>query len=178
MKVLKRMVRKHEKPLEQVIKRYEEIQEFCKPEIVIPTSNIEIKLMKPHNEGPLIINDNVSQFKTAVINKIKISVSSISDCYIGFEKQGKLNICKVVNICRNDRNENDIVFIVKIFKKVESYYEKPLNSFKLGITVVDDLLDNLVQVDIHQTEFKKYLIISSNQDLRLIAFPILHTNSM
>lgn len=176
MKVLKRMIRKHEKPLEQVIKRYEEIQEFCKPELVIPTSNIEIKLMKPHNKGPLIINDNVSQFKTAIINKIKISASSISDCYIGFEKQGKLNICKVINICRNDRSENDIVFIVKIFNNVEPYFEKPLNSFKLGITVVDNLSDDLVHVDIHKTKFKKYLIISSNQDLRLIAFPILHTN--
>jgi len=65
---------------------------------------------------------------------------------------------------------------VKIFNNVELYFEKPLNSFKLGITVVDNLLDDLVQVDIHKTKFKKYLIISSNQDLRLIAFPILHTN--
>lgn len=176
MKVFKRMVRKREKPLEQVIKRYEEIQEFYKPELFIPTSNIEIKLMKPHNKGPFIIKDNVSQFKTAIINKIKISASSISDCYIGFEKQGKLNICKVVNACRNVRGENDIVFIVKIFIKVKSYFEKPFNSFKLGITVVDNLLDNIVQVDIHKTKFKRYLIISNNQDLRLIAFPILQTN--
>lgn len=50
MKVLKKMVRKHEKPLEQVIKRYEEILEFCKPELVIPSTNIKIKLMKPHND--------------------------------------------------------------------------------------------------------------------------------
>lgn len=59
MKVLKKMVRKHEKPLEQVIKRYEEILEFCKPELVIPSTNIKIKLMKPHNEGPLI-NDRIA----------------------------------------------------------------------------------------------------------------------
>jgi len=182
MKVLKKMVRKHEKPLEQVIKRYNEILEFCKPEFVIPTSSIKIKLMKPHSEEPLIVKDStVSQFRTATINNIKISISSISDCYIGFEEQGKLNICQVVNIISKiDRTDNDIVFIVKIFNKVESYFEKPLNSLKLGIAVVDNLLENCVQVDINKTKFKKYMILSSNrgsnQDLHLIAFPILHTN--
>jgi len=118
----------------------------------------------------------VTQFRTATINDIKISITSISDCYIGFEEQGKLNICKVVNICKNIRNDNDIVFVVKMFNKVQPYFDKPINSFKLGIAVVDNLLDNLVQVDIHNIKFKKYLIINSNQDLRLIAFPILHTN--
>lgn len=177
MKVLKKMVRKHEKPLEQVIKRYEEILEFCKHELVIPTTNIIIKLMKPYNEGPLI-NDKiaVSQFKTATINDIKINITSISDCYIGFEELGKLNICKVVNICKNIRADNEIVFVVNIFNKVEPYFDKPINSLKLGIAVVDNLLDNFVQVNIHKTKFKKYMIISSNQDLSLIAFPILHTN--
>ncbi|CAI6352292.1 unnamed protein product [Macrosiphum euphorbiae] len=177
MKVLKKMVRKHEKPLEQVIKRYDEILEFCKPELVIKTSSQQIKLMKPHSAGPLMNDRTVSQFRTVTINNIKISISSISDSYIGFEKQGKLNICQVVNIIsENDRTANKIEFIVKIFNKVESYFEKPLNSFKLGIAVVDNLSDNCVQIDIHKTKFKKYMILSSNQDLHLIAFPILHTN--
>lgn len=168
------MVRKHEKPLEQVIKRYGEILEFCKPNLVFPTSNIQIKLMKQHKEGPIVNDSAGSQFKIAIINNIKINVASISDCYVGFEEQGKLSICKIFNICKH--SDDDIVFIIKLFKKVEPYFEKPLNSIKLGIAIVDTLSNNFIQINIQKTCFIKYMILSSNQNVCPVAFPVLHTN--
>jgi len=50
MKVLKKMVRKHEKPLEQVIKRYQESLLFNQP--VLLKSPKEINYRKPHSNGP------------------------------------------------------------------------------------------------------------------------------
>lgn len=49
--VLKKMVRKHEKPLEQVIKRYQESLLFNQP--LLFKSQKEIKFKKPHRNGPL-----------------------------------------------------------------------------------------------------------------------------
>lgn len=160
------------------MKRYGEILEFCKPEIImIPTSEIsQIKLIKPHNEGPIINNTTGLQFKIATLNNIRINITNISDCYIGFEKNGKLNICKFFNICKNCMAENDVVFIIKIFNKIEPYFEKPLNSIKLGIAIVDKLSNNFLQVDINKTKFKKYMLLNINQNSQYIALPVMHTN--
>jgi hypothetical protein len=98
MKFLKKMIRKHEKPLEQVIKRYEEISEFCcKPTLI--KSNNQIHTMKEHYDGPIVeYCTGWSQFKCIMINNLKIVTTSNSDCYIGYELQGKLIICKIYMI--------------------------------------------------------------------------------
>lgn len=53
MKFLKKMIQKHEKPLEQVIKRCEEISEFCKPILIVRTNN-QLHVIKEHHDGPLV----------------------------------------------------------------------------------------------------------------------------
>jgi len=168
------MIRKHEKPLEQVIKRYEEISEFCKPTFV--SLNNQLHVIKEHHDGPLVEScTGWSQFKCIIINNFKIVTSSNSDCYIGYEAQGKLIICKVYNICKNSNNNDNVVFIVKVFKKNEIFFDKPVNSFKLGIAIVDNLSKNFEIVDVHTT-FRKYMILRNNECVS-IAYPILHSNT-
>jgi len=175
MKFLKKMIRKHEKPLEQVIKRYEEISEFCKPTLI--KSNNQIHIMKEHHDGPIVEHcTGWSQFKCIMINNLKIVTTSNSDCYIGYELQGKLIICKIYNICKKSNNNNEnIMFIVKVFKKIEMFFDKPINSFKLGIAIVENLSTNFEMVDV-QTKFKKYMILRNNEGIS-IAYPILHCNT-
>lgn len=178
MKCLKKMVRKHEKPLEQVIKRNKEILEFCKPKLIAPpSSNVHIKLLKEHNKGPLINNFPVTQFKIILMNNFKINIASISDCYIGFENEGKLNICKVFNIYKKSKtSKDDVILLVKSFDKIQPYFNKPLNSYKLGICIVDKLSDSFIEINENKTQFQKYMILYSNYGSHHVALPILHTN--
>jgi len=62
-----------------------------------------------------------------------------------------------------------------VFKKNEIYFDKPVNSFKLGIAIVDNLSSNFEIVDVHTT-FKKYMILRTNECVS-IAYPILHSNT-
>jgi len=64
------------------------------------------------------------------------------------------------------------MFIVKVFEKIEMFFDKPINSFKLGIAIVENLSTHFEMVDV-QTKFKKYMILRNNEGVS-IAYPILH----
>ncbi|XP_060872826.1 uncharacterized protein LOC132946776 [Metopolophium dirhodum] len=172
MKSLKKMVRKHQKPLEQVIKRYQEFLEFSnKP----PISNLlpySIEYKKPHNNGP-ILGNVTSQFQIVIVNyDVKIKTNSITDCYIGFSKEGILHIYKVLNICCNHIT-GLYFFIAKLFNNIEPFYDKPINSLKLGVAYVSNLSENIVPITISHL-FQKYIVFNFHNN-KQIALPILHS---
>jgi len=150
LQFLKKMVRKFDKPLEQVIKRYNEYLTFS--EFKDSTCKKDIDFRKPHNEGPIIDQCTGSQFKCIIIDDFKIDTQSIANCYAGFTKENKLHICKVENICRND-HEN--VLFVKFFNNVEPFFTKPINSIKLQIAIVNNLSNQLVCINLNNTNLKK-----------------------
>jgi hypothetical protein len=149
------MVKKHEKPLQQVINRYQESITFNKP-LVHNNSNVSYK--KEHNSGPLTEHYTGPQFQILYKNNLKINTKSGSDVYIGFKKQSKLSIFKILNIC-HDPSTGKNVFLSKQFIQVEPFFDKPINSLKLGIAVVGDLSKNFTMIDIEHTEFSKYMIM-------------------
>lgn len=174
MKFLKKMVRKHEKPLEQVINRYQEYIMFHE------TSNSnesKIVFRKEHSRGPLIEHYSSPQFQIIHKNNLKINTKSLSDVFIGFKKENKLCIFKVFNICY-DPHTSKHVFLCKGFNQIEPFFVQPINSLKLGIAKIAKLSTNITVVDIEQTDFAKYMVIhncSSNNLGHSIAYPIKHT---
>lgn len=122
LKNLKKMFRKSEKPLGQVVKRYTEYLTFCEPNKPVSQSQNKIKFKTSHNDGPLLEGLNALQFKSVIINDIKVNTQSISNCYIGFIKEDKLMICKVVNIL--SKNNNESVFIINIFDHIKPFFMK------------------------------------------------------
>ncbi|CAI6372420.1 unnamed protein product [Macrosiphum euphorbiae] len=170
MKFLKKMVRKHEKPLEQVINRYQEFITFNKP-LVNNNSNVSFK--KEHSNGPLTEHYTGPQFQILIKNNLKINTKSGSDVYIGFKKQNKLSIFKILNIC-HDPCSGKNVFLSKSFTQVEPFFDKPINSLKLGIAKVGNLSKNFTIIDI-ETEFSKYMIMHDYSLNHSIAYPIIHT---
>jgi len=115
MKFLKVMVRKHEKPLEQIINRYREFLTFNVP--TVDTNQSKIIYKKEHCKGPLVEFYTSPQYQIIFKNNIKINIKSLSDIYIGFKKQNKLCIFKVFNICY-DPSLNNTVFLCKVFNHV------------------------------------------------------------
>jgi len=92
MLTLKRMVRSNAKPLQQVIKRYEEFILFGK--LVINDIQCTQDVFKHlHFDGPL---STFPQYKTVCKKNYMIKIKSSSDCFIGFyDDNKKLIIIKV-----------------------------------------------------------------------------------
>ena len=163
------MIRKHEKPLEQVIKRYHEFQMFGEYELNT-RSSIDIKYLKIYSGGPLPEDCMKPEFKIAIKDNIK----SFSDAYIGYTFGGKLNIFKIVNICVHKSSKKKI-FVAQSFNKIHPFYEKPINSLKIGIAIVNELSNHLITIDIETCDYSKYVILSNS--LGKVAFPILHSSN-
>lgn len=80
MKTLKKIIRKHEKPLEQVIIRYHELQTYSK--LGLKTNSCKsVEYLKQHRSGPLPKGCIGPEFKIVLKYNLKINVNSSSDNY-------------------------------------------------------------------------------------------------
>jgi len=139
MKTLKQMLRKHEKPLEQVIKRY---QEKTTNEIVNHISNqpIAAKLSYEHSNGPLIQNTYEPQYLKLILhNKITINTRSSSDSYV-LTNTGE--VVQVKNIAHYNSTKEVLIIGFEFLNKCP-FYDKPIRSSKLNIFIVQNLSKNL-----------------------------------
>lgn len=75
----------------------------------------------------------------------------------------------LVNICYHPESSKN-VFLGHIFKNMEPFYTKPINSLKLGIAIVSNLSSSYSICYIDRINFKKYMVLNK------IAFPVLHSS--
>lgn len=167
LKQLKKMVHKHDKPLQQIIKRLNEKNSI---EVKISDNNL-IKceeLKHKHIDGPLIENIVGKQYKKLYLKNIKINVGSKTECYI-LNKSNE--IIKVENII-NLHKTNTIIIIGKMFETKKAFYDNPIISTFLNIYEVNNLSDNYKY---WTCDFIKTKIILFELDGKKIHFPIIHT---
>lgn len=175
MKTFKVMLRKHEKPLEQIVKRYKEIEinTSYKPSSNQIQNNTILKFQ--HNNGPLPTSLSGYQYKTLILtNKlITLKINKESDSYFGTANN---DIVKVFNII-TDINTKQIVIVGKIFTKKNVFYENPIKSSKLGIFIVNKLSNDFKFYSVNDV-VKKFIIVSSynGHHNNNIAMPILHND--
>lgn len=165
MKNLKNIVRKHEKPLQQVVKRYNEMYDF-------KSNNSTVKncLKNKHSKGPLTADTIDPQYTIFVLNNIKIKTNNNSDCYILTTDNV---LIKVLNIAHFKSNKNiAIIGVSFLFKK--NMYEKPIESSKLNIYVVSTLSENTKSITL--TEIKKKMMLFPLNKVEFIALPIMHSD--
>lgn len=97
---LKNMVRKQDKPLQQVINRYNE--RCLKLENNMNGDNNIKPIFKMINkEGPLLNITSSSQYRVLILDKLIIKIHSDADSFVGINVKGQLSIVKIVNICFN-----------------------------------------------------------------------------
>lgn len=169
MKYLKSMLRKHDKPLEQIIKRYKEIQiNNIGPYHIFNKESIILK--HEHINGPMPQNIKGLQYKTLILNDkcITIKINSVSDSYIGTTNNV---IIQVVNIVK-DNNAKQILIIGNVFKCKNDLYLHPIKSSKLGIFIISHISKNISIFNI-ETISKKYIVFNKGQTN--IAIPIYHS---
>jgi len=121
MKVLKNMLKQPNKPLEQVVKRFHECDNFNLSSNTTNQSNNRL-LKGPHNNGPLLVGCVNPQFNTLVLENYKIKVKIDANSYFASKTN---DIVKLINIARS----NDTGLIVLIGRKFELkkkiFYDEP-----------------------------------------------------
>lgn len=75
------MVRKFEKPLEQVVNRYHEFLTFSNPYKDFLNNKSVVEFKRLHYKGPLINNFTGQQYECILINDFKINIKSTADLY-------------------------------------------------------------------------------------------------
>lgn len=135
MKELKSFVRKHDKPLQQVINRY---NEKCYANITNSNMNNKQFIQKPilqhmHSNGPLLENITGPQYFTLLYKHLKIQIKKEKDSFILTKNN---EVIKCLNFCQ--RGE-EVLILGCIFKNTKPLYEDPIDSRILHIYEVKNL---------------------------------------
>jgi len=130
MKELKSILRKSDKPLQQIINRYAEMS-FCK----INSDNInvsKINVKAPHEKGPLISSCFSPQFSKIEFPHFVISIKSPDNCCL-IEN----DIVCLENIATS--SEGNYIAVGRAFRVVEELYNYPCSSVRSDIFKVSQL---------------------------------------
>ena len=126
---IKRLLRKHDKPLPQVIRRIQEIEKNSLQE-TNKESGVTV-LKKTHTNRPFLNSCNGKQFKILSYKSWTLKTDNAADRYV------ILNDGKVVQISNLVNNLTGIHIIGKYFTAKEDFYTSPLNSTRLEISSVN-----------------------------------------
>jgi len=142
MKTLKKKIRKPEKPLQQVIKRYNEEQNNF--QTTIRPFN-KINLTCSHSSGPLIDkNDlNGSQYQKINIGNFTINTKNVADSYILTQNN---QVVQVLNIFESKKHN----IIGKVFETNAPIFEQPINSSHLNMYCVKDITTYFILNVLHE----------------------------
>lgn len=169
MTSIKRLIRKNEKPLQQLIRRYNEIENVFSTTSKI--SNHELYLCTSlHKNGPLSedINDIQLQYLQLSNKEFNINCKKDSDnCFIL-----KSGLCiLILNIVKN--KNGDIYLIGKKLKYVKSLYELPCKSDELSIKIMS-ISDNIYTCPVTELKCKVWKIPYENDPNMFVIFPLIH----
>lgn len=169
MSNIKKMIRKNEKPLQQLANRYFELNNFNMP-IKKQKSCNEISFEKPHSTGPLI-DDYIfsSQYKILRTKTFTIHANSANNNCISFENGTTISVLNVVQ-------HNDKKFIIgRKLKKIKNLYSDPVYpcaSEQLDIQIMyEDTVVRLWSCDHIRNKMWK-MPYNENQ---FVVFPVIHT---
>lgn len=122
---IKKMLRKCDKPLEQLINRMYEYRNADLRE-VINTHDGNYELRKEHNKGPLLDQCSAPMYKDIRYRGFKFTTSKPNNCCITDDDRVML----IENICKRN---NSVVAIVKQLKFIRTFFNSPAPSTCFGI---------------------------------------------
>lgn len=164
MMFIKKLVRKGDKPLQQIVNRISELTNRCLNETEV---NIYPKLKSEHSRGPVIENSSldIKQYEKIHFKTFLLSLDEADNCCV--LKDNSIVIIK--NIIVHDQQ---IKIIGKTFLSLENFYTSPCESSKLNIFLTRNLSTELCSFDVNQISFK---CIKLNFKNKFVVFPLIHT---
>lgn len=168
LQYIKRLVRKGEKPLQQVIKRLAEVSQSkisdCYQKKQYPCYKV------PHSSGPLLGDcDSSKQFKKVKFQSFELTTSAPNSC-CSLNDGGIVIILNIVSSAAED-----MIILCKQFKKCTNFYSNPFcNSSSLDIYEVSDLSEDVQRRRISEIS-QKIVLLPLNETLHHLALPLLHS---
>jgi len=170
MQKMKKLLRKDDKPLQQIARRIHEIICFREEETMPFLYNDNISFKNTHTNGPLLNNCSDFQFSTLLFKNMTFKIQTKANNICGLTS-GKIVIIENI-ICSKINNESYI--IGKEFLEMKPLYTKPCLSSHLGIYKVSNLsiremfsLNNIIT---------KYFLCKIDLEC-YAAFPLLHIDN-
>lgn len=171
MTSIKRLLRKKEKPLQQLIRRYNEIENIGSLLSQSNFSNDKSFICKNvHNNGPISddINDVQSQYLQLSSKQFKINCKNDKDNCVLL----KSGLCiLILNIVESN---GDIYVIGKKLKHVDHLYELPCKSDKISIKVMTINNNNIYSYPVTELKCKIWKIPYGNDSNTFAIFPLIH----
>lgn len=159
------MVRKHDKPLQQVVKRFNERNQIQGN--ITKTKKQFSYLKSIHTNGPLLQNINGLQYKKLYLKNITIKVDKMAD---SFFLTKTFDVVKVYNIVTLNSTNYNIIIVGKEFENKRAFNDSPSTVF--NIYEVDDLSSSYSYWSFDNIK-NKVMIIEC--DSTKIAIPIIHS---
>lgn len=159
------MIRKNDKPLEQIVCRINEQNNYISPNLDAKQYN-KPQLLNPHCNGPLVNCHNYNQFSKVVFKNFLFTTKKPDNCCCLLDG----SIIVIHNFASN--NENSVVIGNK-YETPKDFYTKPCKSSKLDIYEVCDL-GNLQIWNLDQIANKCIKLRYKN---KYVIFPLLHAQS-
>lgn len=167
MTFIKRRLRKNEKPLQQLIKRYNEIENYNS--LFVQHDNVTLYSYKYlHKHGPVPDHVDVkSQYLMISNGKLKINCKRSSDncCLL---KNGKYVL--IINII--EKTDEEICLVGKRLKFIKDLYKSPCPSSDFDIKVMKIHNDNIYSWPITDILCKAWKIPYENDKNTFIIFPL------
>ncbi|RZF46995.1 hypothetical protein LSTR_LSTR011858 [Laodelphax striatellus] len=167
MQMIKKSLRKSEKPVQQFVRRLKEKESICQSEPRSPLKDMPT-LKKKHEDGPLTLYCQNPQYKEIVLDNFKLSTVEQDSC-CGLKDK---TIVKVKNFCYNSKM-CCMVVVGRTFSIVGDLYEKPTLSSNLGTYVVK-LNTTLKSWPVSEIE-RKYVQFPHGKD-SFIVIPLIHSD--
>jgi len=166
MQSILKMIRKNDKPLEQIVCRISEQNNYINPNFnIIPMIQYnKPQLLNPHFNGPLVNCHNYNQFSKAVFKNFLLTIKEPDNCCCLLDG----SIVVILNFASNNKNT---IVIGNKYKTLKNFYTKPCKSSKLNIYEVCDF-GNLQIWDLDQIANKCIRLKYKN---RFVIFPLVHT---
>lgn len=172
LQTLKKLLRKHDKALQQVIRRYMEYEQSnmnkVENSLQITSSHFIVDFKSAHVEGPLVKDCCNSQYKIIRCLNTTVRIDRLADNCCGLTDG---SIVEVKNIAHH-KELNMNVIIGKQFCNKEDLYDIPLPSSNIGIFTVYNLSElKIWPIENIKTKYVK-LPLDSN---KFAVFPLLHS---
>lgn len=168
LKSLKKMVRKPQNPLHQIVRRLTESSGGSQTtKLAAPT------LKQPHSHGPLsaqLTSESTHQYSRLLCDSFSFSLHRANNCLLSPSFEPYL-LCNIVQTdCGN------IVFLCKKFEVVTSFFDYPVQSEKIHVFKVTGLRHEIIPVAFQDVLCKCIRLPVSTQgsDGHFVVMPLLH----
>lgn len=166
MQFLKPAVRKPDKPLQQVVRRYKEVCSNDKI-TVIASSTPKTICQRMHNNGPIVENITCNpQYSLLKLQTFYINVNKLADSFVLTNQK---QVVKVINIAQSAITKEPLIIGHEFLKQVPLYIN-PIQSTKLDVYIVEEMSYKLKCWKIDSIMYKAIVVIFENRN---IAMPII-----